>query len=281
MPTVAPKGRAGVASTKTTTTAGLSTALRSLPTLCLPGHQVCQSLAHAILHACLTRSLAVRRLPKRLDSLAIHVGYPELPSLIRYFLYEQLVPDSGQTGVQAGLDACPTFNGRLKVFPSAVAMYYAPSDPAGVKGMRKERIRAVQSWRGGRARRDCVYVLKDATLPGFRGLHAARAQLFFSFDFHGHTYECALVSWYSPVGDTPDADTGMWVVEPDMELRGRRRELRLQVIDLKTIVRAAHLIGVSGEDFLPLDVGPDVSLDVFRRFYLNKYADHHAHEIAF
>ncbi|TFK78271.1 hypothetical protein K466DRAFT_507546 [Polyporus arcularius HHB13444] len=147
--------------------------------------------------------------------------------------------------------------------------------------MRKERIRAVRSWRGGRARRDCVYVLKDANLPGFRGLHAACVHVLFSFEFQGHAYECALVSWYSPVGDRPDADTGMWMVEPDVEVQGRRRQLRLQVISLKTIVRAAHLIGVAGQSFLPLGVGPDISLDVFREFYVNKYADHHSNEIAF
>ncbi|RDX47828.1 hypothetical protein OH76DRAFT_1353392 [Lentinus brumalis] len=147
--------------------------------------------------------------------------------------------------------------------------------------MRKERIRAVASWRKGRARRDCVYIHKDPNLPGFKGLHVARVHVLFSFTYLDTLYECALVSWYSPVGDEPDADTGMWVVEPDMELEGRRRQPCLQVVDLSTILRAAHLIGVAGDSFLPRDVGPDVSLDVFKQFFVNKYADHNAHEIAF
>ncbi len=47
------------------------------------------------------------------------------------------------------------------------------------------------------------------------------------------------------------------------------------------MVRAAHLIGVSGDELLPHKVGPENSLDVFKQFYVNKFADHHAHEIAF
>ncbi|CDO70545.1 hypothetical protein BN946_scf184573.g13 [Trametes cinnabarina] len=151
----------------------------------------------------------VRRLPKQLEDVAAYLGYPTLPSLIRFFLYDQLSPDANMTGEDAGLAACPVFSGRIKVFPSATAIFHAPSDPSGIRGMRQERIRATRIWHGGRARRDCVYVMKDANLPGFRGLHVARVHVFFSFVFQARLYECALVSWYTPVGDEPDPDTGM------------------------------------------------------------------------
>lgn len=40
----------------------------------------------------------------------------------------------------------------------------------------------------------------------------ARVRLFFSFRFCGKFYPCALVHWYSRIGDSPDEDTGMWRV---------------------------------------------------------------------
>jgi hypothetical protein len=69
------------------------------------------------------------------------------------------------------------------------------------------------------------------------------------------------------------------MVEPDFQ-RGQRV---LEVIHLDSILCGAHLIGVSGSQFLPSD--PlfifSISLDAFKTFYVNKYVDHHAHEIAF
>jgi hypothetical protein len=71
----------------------------------------------------------------------------------------------------------------------------------------------------------------------------------------------------------------MWKVEPDF----RGGKPCLEVIHLDTILRGAHLIGVYGRNFLPND--PDFtfdkSLDVFPSFYVNKYVDYHAYEIAF
>ncbi|KAJ7113622.1 hypothetical protein C8R44DRAFT_631094 [Mycena epipterygia] len=73
----------------------------------------------------------------------------------------------------------------------------------------------------------------------------------------------------------------MWIVKPDF---GRRRVQGLAVVHLDCILRSAHLIGVAGKDFIPEDDSdfkfPD-SLDAFQFFYVNKYADHHAHEIVF
>ena len=53
------------------------------------------------------------------------------------------------------------------------------------------------------------------------------------------------------------------------------------VIHIDSILRAAHIIGVSGPQPLPTDFTYGDSLDAFEMFYVNKYVDHHAHEIAF
>ncbi|KAJ3007937.1 hypothetical protein NUW54_g3347 [Trametes sanguinea] len=174
------------------------------------------------------------------------------------------------------LPPCP--NSRVRVFHSAIATFYAPSDPSGVGGMRREHIRATPSWRKGPPRYDCVFIGKDPTAPGFRSLHAARARLFFSMQDASQWVPCALVEWFSPVGDAPDEDTRLWVVEPDYDIDGQRGR---DVVHLQTLLRAAHLISVFGVDPIPPQLRQHESLDSFRAFYVNKFADHHAHEIAF
>ncbi|KAI0309212.1 hypothetical protein OF83DRAFT_1023500, partial [Amylostereum chailletii] len=62
------------------------------------------------------------------------------------------------------------FDGHVAVFPSAVALFYAPSDASGSGGMHHERIRSTASWCHGPARCDCAFIEKDPDLPGFRGL---------------------------------------------------------------------------------------------------------------
>lgn len=78
------------------------------------------------------------------------------------------------------------------------------------------------------------------------------------------------------MGDTPDEETNMWVVEPDY-LAGQKKFLG--VIHLDSILWGAHLIGVLGPNLLPVHPKVDclTALDSFKLFYVNKYAD----EIAF
>ena len=145
--------------------------------------------------------------------------------------------------------------------------------------MKKERIRAVRSWRGGPARHDCVFVTVDDSLPGFRGLDVARVLLLFSFKHtDGLVYPCALVSWFVRSSDVPCEETGMWIVEPQMDDHGRRV---ISVVHLDCVLRAAHLLPVPDDDPIPTRLKHTDTLDVFDAFFVNKYADHHAHEIAF
>ena len=79
------------------------------------------------------------------------------------------------------------------------------------------------------------------------------------------------------MGDLPDADTGMWVVKPDIS----DNLISLAVIHLDTVVRACHLIPIFGSDLLPKTLLCTDTLDTFTHFYVNKYVDHHAFEVAF
>lgn len=185
------------------------------------------------------------------------------------------------------LHLCPAVSStlRIKVFLSATSTFYAPSDLSGIAGMQSELIRATPSWNKGPGCYDCVYVGQDigrdaegAESDGFLGLLVARVNLFFSFHFQDSLYPCALVQWFSTYGDSPCEDTGLWRVEPELDVRHQRM---CSVIHIHTILRSAHLIGVAGSQRLPKTFTHHDSLYAFKLFYVNKYADHHAHEIAF
>ncbi|KAJ6584206.1 hypothetical protein B0H10DRAFT_2234635 [Mycena sp. CBHHK59/15] len=230
-----------------------------------------------ILGEVLLAKTPVRGYPRHPENLACYLNLPQLVPLVRRFLYAQENPDR-DLEIPIPLNDCPDAPRSIKVFPSAVAKFFAPSDQSGIAGMLRERIRSVRAWRRGPPRHDCVFVEGDPELPGFRGLLAARVMLFMSFKHRGTTYPCALVTWFSAIGDEPCPDVGMWMVEPDLDNRGQRV---MDIIHIDSILRGAHLIGIYGNDFLPRHFKYSDSLDRFKAFYINKYADHHAHEIAF
>lgn len=161
------------------------------------------------------------------------------------------------------------------MFHSAIAMFFAPSDTSGTHGMRRERIRSTPSWRGGGPRRDCAFIVEDNAKPGMSGMNVVRVLLFFSLFYDDVLYPCALVKWFEKVGCDPV--TGMWVVQPD-KTHGRQHRT---VLHLDSFLRAAHLIPVYGNLKLPLDFHFSYTLDAFKAYYVNKYIDHHAHEIVF
>ena len=223
---------------------------------------------------------SVPNIPRTAPELGINLNIPNLRDQISRFLYEQENPDLDIPLDDVPLAECPQFDGNIRVYPSAVSIYYAPSDKSGIRGMFRERIRAVQSWRKGPARYDCVFVERDSDLPGFRALYVARVHAFLSITHKKVKYPCAVVSWFSTIGDSPCQcpDTGMWMVEPDFDQTGNRA---MSIIHIDSILRSAHLMGVSGSQFIPHHLTFNHTLDAFRAFYVNKYIDHHAHEIAF
>ena len=85
--------------------------------------------------------------------------------------------------------------------------------------MCNEHICAVKSWRKGPACCDCIFVETDPDAPGMAGLDIA-CVILFSCTFDGLKYPCALVQWFSHLGQPADPGTGMWVVEPDVTDEG-------------------------------------------------------------
>ena len=217
-----------------------------------------------------------RSYPATLEALSIHIQQPQLPELIHHFLYDQMHPNSPVWTTDIALDDWPQFYGRISVFHSAIARFYAPSDLCGAGGMYKEHIRSTPLWQGESARRDTVFVETDKELPGMRGMTIGHVFLFFSFMFRDVHYPCALVHWYSLVGTEPDEDTGLWVVSPEFEATNGRRSLA--VIHLECIARGALLSGVCGSSFVPEGLDFRDTLDIFQAYFVNCYADHHAHE---
>lgn len=202
---------------------------------------------------------------------------------MRRFLYDQLNPNAVISGNDVLLEQCPNFFGRIYVFHSAVARFFAPSDLCGAGGMYQERIRCNPSWRGEYARYDTIFVQTGPDAvggPGMKGMVIGRVRLLFSFTY-GHTrYPCALVEWFIPMDDEVDEDTGMWVVTPEYE-RGISGRRTLAIVHLGCIARAAHLIPVFGSSFVPEELHFSNSLDVYRSYFVNNNVDHHCHEFLY
>ena len=207
-----------------------------------------------------------------MEDLAASIQELSLPIAFRQFLF--FLHDSDSETAPSSLSNLPQFHSHVHVHCSALATFFAPSDLCGVRGMRQERIRSTPSWYE-HLRYDTIFVVLDDTLPGMEGMVIARVRLLFSFNYNCADHCCALVNWLVREGNQPDPDTGMWVVS----LEKQDGVPTTQVIDVKTIVCAAHLIPVFGSENVPSDVYHYNSLDIYRTFFINKYADHHSHEL--
>ncbi|KAJ2973322.1 hypothetical protein NUW54_g12086 [Trametes sanguinea] len=212
---------------------------------------------------------SVRAVAEALDT-------PGLRDLLRRFLRDQLYPDFDEPGEVVPLADCPwvPLSTRVAVHHSATAIFYAPSELCGPGGMHSEIIRSTPSWRDEGARHDTVLVQLSGD-PGMQGMGVARVRTFLSFSYGITRYECTLVSWFELVGDGPDPLTGMWIVRPELD---HGQEV-LSIISTEAIVRSCHLIGVFGNTRLPVDFHFSQTLDAFRRYYVNPYADYHMHEL--
>ena len=144
-----------------------------------------------------------------LANFAAKFNMPALLKLIQCFLYDQLNPESELTSSDVPLRDCPVFTRKVSIFSSATASYYAPSDLSGVGSMCWEHIWATCSWRHGLAWYDCAFVNMRPHLKGMRGLDIVHVLAFFSIKHCSITYPCALMHWYSVIGEKPDEDTGM------------------------------------------------------------------------
>jgi hypothetical protein len=86
------------------------------------------------------------------------------------------------------------------------------------------------------------------------------------------------VEWPVPApAFAPDSKTGLLMVEPS----SINNHVHFAVIHIDSIFQSAHLIPVYGPEMLPAAIKFHHTLDIFTLFYVNKYADHHAFEIAY
>ncbi|KAF8232214.1 hypothetical protein L208DRAFT_1273351, partial [Tricholoma matsutake] len=88
---------------------------------------------------------------------------PDLSYLIQQSIYNQQHPDNLS---DASILDLPTFYGKITIYTSAVATFYAPSDISGVGSMHCECIHAVKSWRKGPSHYDTIFVNTDSSLEG-------------------------------------------------------------------------------------------------------------------
>ncbi|KAG1728409.1 hypothetical protein EDD22DRAFT_982701 [Suillus occidentalis] len=209
-------------------------------------------------------------------TLSEELELPNFPQLIQEFIHDQAHAADPDPPVFDPLSA-PLFLGKVAVFNSAAASFYAPSDLSSVGGMQHEYIRALPCWHGGAPQYDCVFVDMDTDTDVMNGLAIARVLCFFSFSHRTSFFQCAVVRWFSHVLDARDPDTGMYVVAP-ATLEDDTPDI--SIIHIDCIFRAAHLIPLYGSNFLPRAVTSHDSYDVFRSYFVNKYADHHTFEIA-
>jgi hypothetical protein len=204
---------------------------------------------------------------------------PNLPDATRQFLAHQLSNNDSDTDISdsVSLSAFPLLTKTISLHSSASSVFFAPSDPSGIQGMRKEQIRSNPAWRGGGARHDCVLIDTggDPASP-LSGYTVARVLLFFSFVHARKAFPCALVRWYILTDESGhrDEDTGMWLVEPEF----KDGEPHIAIVHIDTIFRAVHLLPYFGKDTVPLDLSYGDSLDHYDKFYVNKFADHHSFE---
>ena len=70
----------------------------------------------------------------------------------------------------------------------------------------------------------------------------------------------------------------MWVIKRDILDNGKPWT---SVIHLDSILRLAHLLPIYGDKQAPRGLKYTDSLDIFKEFYVSKFADNHAFEIAF
>ncbi|KAI6098291.1 hypothetical protein EDD16DRAFT_1768168 [Pisolithus croceorrhizus] len=227
------------------------------------------SLAHRYQHA----------RARNVGALATELGVLDLAHLLRHFLQSQLYPNDLRNPEDIPYQECPVYEGRIRVYNSACSTFFAPSDLSGIHGMRHEHIRSCPMWRNAGPRFDCIFIVTDPQAEGMRGLDVAHVLCFFLFKYQGTFYPCAVIHWFDRVGEGPDEATGMWIVRPGYRMRNLRN---IAVVHIDTIYRAAHLIPVyATHNIDSRDIKPHCSYDMFHSFYVNKYADHHAFEIAF
>ena len=209
-----------------------------------------------------------------------YINQPKLPNMIRRFLHHQFSNNSDTSDSDIDVSALLGFMGRVRLHSGASSIFFAPSDPCGIHGLRQEQIRSTWTWRSGPPRQDTVLVNtgegRNTCLP-MSGYIVAQILFFFSFNYSGDDFHVALVWWYTLTEDSGcrDKATGMWLVEREYRNGGPH----LAVVSVGAIFCAVHLLPFFGHERIIRGVTQDNSLDTYRMFYVNRYVDHQAFKI--
>ena len=212
--------------------------------------------------------------------LAEEYDEAHLDELIRRFLFDQLHADGDGDNIESSdveLAQCPKFYGRVAVYRTAHATFYAANELSGDHGMHRELIRSNLSWRG-HPRFDTVLINFDPDQPGMQGMAVGRVKGLMRIKHQGTDYPCALIDWFDTVSPHPSDVTGMFIVTPELSEVGEQLS---SIVHLDAIVRAVHLMPFFGDTTMPLDFHYSYSLDAFDSFYVNKYGDYHSHQCIF
>lgn len=135
------------------------------------------------------------RYPMTSEALATMFHQDNFQELIQCFLFDQvhindLDPPSSS---KVTLEECPPFDSTISVYHTMMAIFYSPSDPCSTCGMCCESIQSTPCWRKGAPHHDTVFVERDPTIPGIRGLDVMQLHAVFSFFWLGQYYHCILV----------------------------------------------------------------------------------------
>ena len=141
--------------------------------------------------------------PSQLHALAAYINQPKFPLVFRQFLYKDRNPE--EQFAPPTIEECPAFDGAIKVYHSAVATFYAPSDLSGSGGLWHKQIRSMPNF-FGHPRYDTVFVVVDDSQPGMEGMEIGHVLLFFSFEYRHKNFSCALINWFVHT-DGRDLDT--------------------------------------------------------------------------
>ncbi|KAH8988107.1 hypothetical protein EDB92DRAFT_1935954 [Lactarius akahatsu] len=213
-------------------------------------------------------------------SITTYIKQPTFPTLVQQFLYYQLLSSGSRPNADTSdsktlrVRGLLISNKKVSLYTSASSIFFAPSNPCGIHGLRREQIQSTWSWRGGLLWHDVVLVNmgdggnKDLPMSGYA---VAQVLLFFSLEHGGDKFPAALVWWYTLSNNSAHRD--------EATEYNRHKQPLLGVVHIDTIFHAVHLLPYFGQEPVQKHFSYTDILDSFANFYVNMFADHHSFEI--
>ena len=96
--------------------------------------------------------------PKYVADLSAYIQQPQLPILIRWFLFQQMNLDDELDTMAVPLSSCPEFNGQIFIYHSTIARFYALSDLCGAGSMYHRYIHLTPLWQNEYPHCDTIFI---------------------------------------------------------------------------------------------------------------------------